>query len=189
VAVGLARAPSLRQNEFGWGIVVPATRLEAEGSDPMKVGFLDAWSRRASRRRQRRFLEAAMSAAALVSMADDEVRLSEQLALDEVFGRIRTLYAFESKLAVDLHREIAEEIAKDPIGGRERAMARVGRFEGNEDDRLSVLYVAAVIARADLELSAAEEVALIQICECLSLSTDEALERIWEVVMTEAARP
>ena len=154
----------------------------------MKIGLLDAWTRRVAMRRQRPFLEAAMAAAALVSMADDEVRLSEQLALGEVIGRIRSLYAFESHTAVDLHREIAEKIANDPSEGRQRAFEMVERFEGNEDDRLSVLYVAAVIARADLDLSASEEIALEQICERLSLSTDYALERIWDVVRTEAAR-
>ena len=61
----------------------------------MRVGLLDAWSRRDAMRRHRPFLEAVMAAAALVSMADDEVRLSEQLALDEVFGRIRTRNAFD----------------------------------------------------------------------------------------------
>jgi tellurite resistance protein len=130
-----------------------------------------------------------MAAAALVSMADDDVRLSEELALDEVFGRIRTLYAFEPHTAVDLHRELAEGIGNDPVAGRQRAIEMVRRFKGNEEDRLSVLYVAAVIARADLELSDAEESALGQICELLALSTDEALERIWEVVRTDAARP
>ena len=126
-----------------------------------------------------------MAAAALVSTADDDVRLSEQLALDEVFERIRTLYAFEPQTAVDLHREIAREIAKDPIEGRTRALERVGRFEGNEDDRLTILYVAAVIARADLELSQSEENALAQICERLALSTDVALAQIWAVVEAE----
>jgi tellurite resistance protein len=165
-----------------------ASRLESEDSDAMKVGFLDAWSRRVAKRRERPFLEAAMAAAALVSMADEEVRLSEQLALNEVFGRIRTLYAFDPHTAVDLHREIAEGIAEDPQRGRRRALETVGRFEGNEDDRLSVLYVAAVIARADFDLSKAEEFTLGQICERLSLSTDEALERIGDVVRAEDAR-
>jgi len=154
----------------------------------MRVSFLDRWDRRVAKRRHRPFLEAAMAAAALVSTADDDVRLSEHLALDEVFGRIRTLYAFEPHTAIDLHRDLAEGIASDPIAGRRRALEMVRRFKGNEDDRLSVLYVAAVIARADLDLSAAEELALGDICELLALSTDEALERIWDVVRTEAPR-
>jgi tellurite resistance protein len=129
-----------------------------------------------------------MAAAALVSMADDEVRLSEQNALDEVFSRIRTLYAFEPHTAVDLHRAFAEGIGEDPDEGRRVAIDTVRRFDGNKDDRLSVLYVAAVIASADHDLSVAEESALGEICKGLAIPTDESLARIWNVVRTEAAR-
>lgn len=145
----------------------------------MRARLLDRWTRRVAQWRQRPLLEAAMAAAALVSMADDDLRLSEELALDAVLERMRSLEVFDAHTAVDLHRQFSEAIARDPDGGREHALETIGRFGGGEDDRLSVLYVAAVLARADLDLSAAEEAMLVRICDRLELEPDAALERIW----------
>ena len=147
----------------------------------MRNDILDKWARKVARRRNRPFLEASMAAAALVSMADEDVRLSELLALDEVLQRIDRLKLFEPNEAVDLHRRFTGEIQGDAVVGRRRAIEIVSSFAGNRDDRLSILYIAAVIARADLDLSALEEAALQQICECLGLSIEESLAKIWNV--------
>ena len=120
----------------------------------MRNDILDKWARKLAKRRNRSFLEASMAAAALVSMADEDVRLSELLALDDVLGQIDRLQSFEPNEAVDLHRGFTEKIQVDSVTGRTHALEVVAGFEGNQDDRLSILYVAAVIARADLDLSA-----------------------------------
>ena len=147
----------------------------------MRNDILDKWARKLAKRRNRSFLEASMAAAALVSMADEDVRLSELLALDDVLGQIDRLQSFEPNEAVDLHRGFTEKIQVDSVTGRTHALEVVAGFEGNQDDRLSILYVAAVIARADLDLSALEEAALQQICGCLGLSVEESLTKIWGV--------
>lgn len=165
-----------------------AERTKSREGNAMKIRILESWNRRVARRHQRPFLESAMAAAALVSMADDDVRLSEHFALDEALDRIRTFEAFDSREAIDLHREIVDRIKNDGEQGRARALQMLSGFDGNEDDRLTVLYLAVVIARADHVLSAAEESALGEICERLGLSSEESLERIWGVLEIETTR-
>ena len=75
----------------------------------LRKGLTDALARR----RDRPLLEAAMAASALVAMADREVRLSEQLALDHVLERIERLSVFDPHTAVDLHKRYAEELRDD----------------------------------------------------------------------------
>jgi tellurite resistance protein len=127
-----------------------------------------------------------MAAAALVSTADDDIRLSEQLALDDALSRIDKLDVFAPNVAVDLHREFADRIRSSAAAGRARALEVIDAFDGDRDDRLLVLYVAAVVARGDLELSSAEEAVLARICEGLRLPVAESLDQIWGAV---ASRP
>jgi len=145
----------------------------------VKVSILDRWSRKIQQLRQRAFLEAAMAAAALVSTADEDVRLSEQLALDRVLDRLDRLRVFDPHTGVELHRRYAESILADPSQGRLAAIQALVSFDGSDEERLLILYVAAVIAKADQVLSNLERGALDQICQALSLPVEPSLERIW----------
>jgi len=147
----------------------------------MRAWVVQAWSQKVGQLRNRAFLDAAMAAAALVSAADAQVRLSEQLALDEVLGRIDKLQVFEPNTAVDLHRRFVEQLEADAEKGRRSALDAVRGFRGEPSDRLLVLYVAAVIAKADHELSAVEEEALADICDALGLPAQQSLARIWGI--------
>jgi tellurite resistance protein len=153
----------------------------------MRAWVVQAWSQKVGQLRNRAFLDAAMAAAALVSGADAQVRLSEQLALDEVLGRIDKLQVFEPNTAVDLHRRFVEQLEADADKGRRSALDAVRDFHGDPNDRLLILYVGAVIARADHELSAPEEAVLGEICDALGLPAQESLRRIWGIVASEPA--
>lgn len=146
----------------------------------MRATLRRSWSRKVAQLRNRSFLDAAMAAAALVSSADDDVRLSEQLALDALLERIDKLQVFEPQTSVDIHRDFVERFAADPDLGRKNALDRIAAFRGDDSDRLLILYVGAVIARADLELSDAEERVLADICTALGLSPAESMARLWE---------
>ena len=146
----------------------------------MKASMLDRWSRKIQQLRGRAFLETAMAAAALVSTADEDVRLSEQLALDRVLDRLDRLRVFDPHVGVELHRRHAESILEDPTQGRLAAIQALVAFDGSDEERLLILYVAAVIAKADQVLSEFERVALDEICQALSLPVESSLERIWE---------
>jgi tellurite resistance protein len=148
----------------------------------VKIGFVDEWSRQIKEWRNRPFLEAAMAAAALVASADQDVRLSEQLAVDELVVRLEELKVFEPRASADLHRDYVERLAEDPEDGRREALARVAEMRGDEHRSLLILYVAAMVAKADNELSQAERAVVEELCHTLGLPAEGALERIWPAV-------
>ncbi len=121
-----------------------------------------------------------MAAAALVSTADEDVRLSEQLALDQLLERMDLLRVFDPHTGVDLHRRFVDGIGAHRGHGRREALAALTAFRGDEDQGLLILYVAAGIAKADQNLSEPEERALHEICDALGLPAQESLARIWD---------
>lgn len=148
------------------------------------ISFLERWSQQIARIRDRHFLEAAMAAAALVSTADHETRLSEQIALDHLLARLEKLRIFDPHRAVDLHRSFAQAIEADAALGRRKAIDVVSSFKGKGNDAHLILYVAASIARANRGLPRAERELLSEIQEQLGLPA-EALDRIWRATGSE----
>lgn len=145
----------------------------------MRASILEYWSNKIQQLRGRGFLDAAMAAAALVSTADEDVRLSEQYALDHLVQRMDELRIFDPHAAVDLHRRYVERIAEGSESGRREAIDSVSSFRGDEEKGLLILYVGAVVARADGDLSEPETRALGEIATALGLPAKQALDRIW----------
>ena len=144
----------------------------------MRASILERWSTKVQRIRGRRFLDAAMAAAALVSTADEDVRLSEQFALDRLFERMEQLRIFDPRAGIELHRRHVERIMAESGSGRRDAIDSVASFRGDEDRRLLILCVGATVARADGDLSAPERQALADISSALGLPLEESLDRI-----------
>ena len=145
----------------------------------MRVSILERWSTKVQRIRGRRFLDAAMAAAALVSTADRDVRLSEQFALDRLLERMEQLHIFDPRAGIELHRRYVERIMAESGDGRRDAIDSVSAFRGDEEQGLLILYVGAVVARADGDLSEPETRALADISSALDLPVEESLGRIW----------
>jgi tellurite resistance protein len=145
----------------------------------LRASILEYWTNQIQRLRGRGFLDAAMAAAALVSTADEDVRLSEQYALDHLVQRMDELRLFDPHAAVDLHRRYVERIEADSKNGRREAIGSISSFRGDEEKGLLVLYVGAVVAKADGDLSEPETQALAEIATALGLPAKEALDRIW----------
>jgi len=120
-----------------------------------------------------------MAAAALVSTADEDVRLSEQFALDRLLERMEQLRVFDPRAGVELHRRHVERISEEPDEGRRNAIDSISSFRGDEEQRLLILYVGAVVAKADGDLSEAETRALADISSALGLPVEESRDRIW----------
>ena len=154
----------------------------------MRVSMVQWWSQRLRQLRNRTFLRAAMAAGALVSTADHDVRLSEQLALDDLLARLEELRVYDVHVGVELHRGYAERIKADPEKGRRTAIDAISAFRGDEEHGLLILYVAATIAGADQELTATEQQTLAEIADALGLSAQEALARIWGPAAQAAGR-
>ena len=145
----------------------------------MRASILQRWSSKVQQIRGRRFLDAAMAAAALVSTADEDVRLSEQYALDRLLERMEQLRIFDPSAGIELHRRHVERIMAESGDGRRDVMDSVSAFRGDEEQRLLILYVGGVVARADGDLSELEARALSDIASALDLPVEESLGRIW----------
>ena len=152
----------------------------------MRASILERWSTKVQRLRGRRFLDAAMAAAALVSTADKDVRLSEQFALDRLIERMEQLRIFDPRAGIELHRRYVERIMAESGNGRRDAIDAVSSFQGDEERRLLILYVGVVVARADGDLPEPETRALADISSALGLPVEESLGRIWG---TDSAEP
>ena len=126
----------------------------------------------------RSFLEAAMAVSALVSMADREVRLSEQLGLDYVLENAKRLETADPHEAVEAHRRYVEEIRADEVGGRQAALAVISRFREDRESARLLLSVGLAIAKADSEISSVEDSMLGKICDALQLPHDESF--LWK---------
>ena len=145
----------------------------------MRASILQRWSSKVQQIRGRRFLDAAMAAAALVSTADEDVRLSERYALDRLLERMEQLRIFDPRAGIELHRRHVERIMAESGDGRRDVIDSVSAFRGDEEQKLLILYVGAVVARADGDLSEPEARALADIASALDLPVEESLGRIW----------
>ncbi len=125
------------------------------------------------RRGDRSYLEAAMAVRALVSMADREVRLSEQVGLDYVLENAKRLETVDPHEAVETHRRYVEAIRANAAGGQQAALEVISRFREDPDSARLLLSVGLAIAKADSEVSAVEDRALGEICDALQLPHDE----------------
>ena len=145
----------------------------------MKATIRERWSEQVQRLRNRKFLDASMAAAALVSAADADVRLSEQFAIDALLERLERLRVFDPHAGVDIHRRYAKKIMDAPAEGKKQALESVSSLRGDSERGLLILYVGATVARADGNLSTLEMAALAEIANVLGLPEEESLERIW----------
>jgi len=145
----------------------------------VRASILQRWSTKVQQIRGRRFLDAAMAAAALVSTADQDVRLSEQYTLDRLLERMEQLRIFDPRAGIEVHRRNVERIMAESGDGRRDVIDSVSAFRGDEEQRLLILYVGAIVARADGDLSEPEAGALADIASALGLPLEESLDRIW----------
>ena len=127
-----------------------------------------------------------MAAAALVSTADEDVRLSEQAALDQLLERLESLSLHDPKDGAEIHRRYASRIASDPKAGSKAALASVARLRGKSDQALMVLYVAGAIARADGKLSDVEQQVLERLAETLDVSYEDSVAQLWQPGVVDA---
>ena len=71
------------------------------------------------RHRNKPFLEAMMSATALLAMADQEIVLSQRLALDFILENVKDLKVFDVHQAINLFRDYSKAAQQDFNKARE----------------------------------------------------------------------
>lgn len=125
--------------------------------------------RHRERVRGRQFLDAVMSASALVACADGEVSLAELVGRDEVLRRIEALQAFDTHEAVDIFRDHVGAIEADWAAGTARALEALAPLGSDAASAQLLLRVAVAIAKADADFSPEEQRAIARICEALGM--------------------
>lgn len=119
--------------------------------------------------RNRPFVEAAMSAAALVAATVPRVNLARRHVLDQVLESVPALRDLDANAALDLFRERVDAIRAAPETARARALASV--VAGAEDAAQArvLLRVAAAVARADGGVDEAAAKAVAELARALDL--------------------
>jgi tellurite resistance protein TerB len=142
-------------------------------ADDNMTGLLKTLRGELQRFRTRRFLDAAMAAAAYLALADEKVKFSERLALDCVLETMNELKIFDVHKAVDLFRDYAEAIQHDRRTGRDRVIRAVSKFACDQDSATLLLKACLFIAKADGVLNEEESAVLEELCSLLRVNSSD----------------
>ncbi len=132
-----------------------------------------ALSAKLQRYRNKPFLEAMMGATALLALADDEIQLSERLALDFILENVKELKVFDVHKAINLFRDYGEAIQHNYDTGKEKVIKAVAKFSGDEDKGSLLIRACILIAKADGDFSEPEQEVLDELCRLLSLESSK----------------
>lgn len=121
----------------------------------------------------RHFLEAAMAASALLAMADDEIRLSENLALDYALENVAELKIYDVHQAINLFHDYVKAIREDKRKGKEKVFKAITKFAGDEHTASLLIRVCILIAKSDGEFSEQEKEVTCEFCHALNIETSK----------------
>ena len=117
-----------------------------------------------ARQKNRPFLEAVMSAAALVCAADGQVTFPERMRLDQIIEAIKQLDAFDPHEAVDLFNEYTAAIQEDSEIGREAAFKRIEPLANDPETTALILRVCIGILEVEGDDSMIEQIEIVSLC-------------------------
>jgi len=146
---GDRRATAKRTNaapSLGYGTILG--ELSGGGSVNLFGRLREPLLGAAGRGRNRPFVEAAMSAAALVAASAPEVSLARRHVLDQVLDSVPALREVPANVALELFRQCVDGLRAAPEAGRSRALASVAACADAERAPV-LLRIAAALARAD----------------------------------------
>lgn len=137
------------------------------------AGFLssltDLYREQVLRQRNRPFLEAVMSAAALVCAADGEVTFPERMRLDQIIEALKQLDVFDPHEAIDLFNDYTAAIQADSKTGRDAAFARIEPLAKDPETSALILRVCLGILEVEGEDALAEQIEIVSLCSRLGI--------------------
>jgi len=122
-----------------------------------------------ARHENRPFLEAVMSAAALVCAADGQVTFPERMRLDQILEAIRQLDVFDPHEAVDLFNDYTAAIQADSETGRAAAFKRIEPVADNPETASLILRVCMGILEVEGEDNLTEQIEIVSLCSRLGI--------------------
>lgn len=123
------------------------------------------------RHRNKPFLEAMMAATALLALADEEIVLSERLALDFILDNVNELKVFDVHRAVNLFQDWGKVIKEDFGEAKKQVLKIVAKFSGDEEKASLLVRAGILIAKADGDFSEPEQKVLDELCQVLCLES------------------
>ena len=125
------------------------------------------------RHRNKSFLEAMMSATALLALADREIVLSQRLALDFILENVKELKVFDIHQAINLFRDYSKAAQQDFNKARERVLKTVAKFSGDQQKATLLVRASILIAKADGDFSEPEQKVVDELCRVLCLESEK----------------
>ena len=129
-----------------------------------------------NRHRNKPFLEAMMAATALLALADEEIVLSERLALDFILENVKELKVFDVHQAVNLFRDYGTEVQEDFNQAKERVLNTVAKFSGDQRKATLLVRASILIAKADGDFNEPEQKVLDELCRVLCLKSSKVCQ-------------
>lgn len=123
------------------------------------------------RHRNKPLLEAVIAAAALLALADEEIVISERLALDFILENVSELKLFDIHQAVNLFRDWGKAIKEDFGTAKKQVLKAVAKFSGDEEKASLLVRAGILIAKADGDFSEPEQKVLDELCQVLCLES------------------
>lgn len=123
--------------------------------------------------RNRQFLEATMAASALVAAADGKVNITELNMIDQALEAIHELNIYDSHDAVDIYRDYADGLYKNPPATREKAMKAVAKVAEDTHAARLLIKVCVAIGKSDEDFSDEEKAVISEICDAVALDCNE----------------
>jgi tellurite resistance protein len=125
------------------------------------------------RHRNKPFLEAMMAATALLALADEEIAISERLALDYILENVKELKVFDVHQAVNLFQDYGKEIQQDFNKTKAKVLETVAKLSGDEQRATLLLRASILMAKADGDFSEPEQKILDELCRVLCLESEK----------------
>ena len=112
-----------------------------------------------------------MAATALLALADEEIVLTERLALDFILENVSELKLFDVHHAVNLFRDWGKAVEEDYGAAQEQALKAVAKFSGDEEKASLLVRSCILIAKADGDFSEPEQKVIDELCRVLCLES------------------
>jgi len=130
-------------------------------------------AKKIERHRNKPFLEAMMSATALLAFADKEMMFLQRLALDFILENVKELKVFDVHQAVNLFRDYSKEVQEDFNKAREKVLRTVAKFSGDQQKAGLLVRACILIAKADGNFSEPEQKVVDELCRVLCLESEK----------------
>ncbi len=134
--------------------------------------LLERYQDHLERQRNRPFLEAAMAACALVSIADGDVSLSERIKVDQILETLEALKIFNPHEGVDVFNDFVDGIRKSPRQGRERAIETLIDVAQNPEDARLLIRLCCAVSEADGEMALSDQIEIVSLCSLMGVQPD-----------------